>query len=116
MKKSGFWYIFSYGLSMLYPLMLTVVGETPYLSMRKWIAWLALWQVMAAVLSIVALLKYKKKRGPHAFCYEFNFCRGRRCIYELCGYSLSYIYSFSERVTRRRNLLHNAGGQNYAEK
>ena len=61
MKKSGFWYIFSYGLSMLYPLMLTVVGETPYLSMRKWIAWLALWQVMAAVLSIVALLKYKKK-------------------------------------------------------
>ena len=61
MKKSGFWYIFSYGLSMLYPLMLTVVGETPYLSMRKWIAWLAIWQVMAAVLSIVALLKYKKK-------------------------------------------------------
>ena len=61
MKKSGFWYIFSYGLSMLYPLMLTVVGEIPYLSMREWIVWLALWQVMAVVLSVVALLKYKKK-------------------------------------------------------
>ena len=53
--------LFSYGLSMLYPLMLTVVGEIPYLSMREWIVWLALWQMMAVVLSVVALLKYKKK-------------------------------------------------------
>lgn len=41
--------------------MLTVVGEIPYLSMREWIVWLALWQMMAVVLSVVALLKYKKK-------------------------------------------------------